>query len=187
MASQVLQDLQSSPARCPFHHSGEGTITDQVDPTGRAISANAAAFDAFEGPYQVDPAEALRWSRAQEPVFFSPKLGYWVVSRYEDVRTVFRDNITFSPSIALEKMTPNSPEANAILARYGYAMNRTLVNEDEPVHMERRRALMHSFVPDELIRHEPMVRRLTREYVDRFIDKGEADLVDEMLWEIPLL
>src|SRR3712207_3515908 len=83
-------------------------------------------------------------------------------------------------------MTPNSPEANAILARYGYAMNRTLVNEDEPVHMERRRALMNSFVPDELIRHEPMVRRLTREYVDRFIDKGEADLVDEMLWEIPL-
>ncbi|MDQ4076405.1 MAG: cytochrome P450/oxidoreductase, partial [Chloroflexota bacterium] len=186
MASQALQDLQSSAARCPFQHSGESVTTTQLDPTGRAISACAAAFDAFEGPYQVDPAEALRWSRAQEPVFFSPKLGYWVVSRYEDVKTVFRDNITFSPSIALEKMTPNSPEANAILARYGYAMNRTLVNEDEPVHMERRRALMHSFVPDELIRHEPMVRRLTREYVDRFIDKGEADLVDEMLWEIPL-
>jgi cytochrome P450/ferredoxin-NADP reductase len=186
MASHVLPDLQSSVARCPFRRSGENVTAAQVDPTGRAISANAAAFDAFEGPYQVDPAEALRWSRAQEPVFFSPKLGYWVVSRYEDVKTVFRDNITFSPSIALEKMTPNSSEANAILARYRYAMNRTLVNEDEPVHMERRRALMQSFVPDELIHHEPMVRRLTREYVDRFIDKGEADLVDEMLWEIPL-
>ncbi len=52
--------------------------------------------------------------------------------------------------------------------------------------MERRRALMQSFVPEELAHHEPMVRRLAREYVDRFIDKGEADLVDEMLWEIPL-
>lgn len=31
-----------------------------------------------------------------------------------------------------------------------------------------------------------MVRRLTREYVDRFIDRGAADLVDAMLWEIPL-
>ena len=31
-----------------------------------------------------------------------------------------------------------------------------------------------------------MVRRLAREYVDRFIDDGKADLVDQMLWEVPL-
>lgn len=153
---------------------------------GCPVSAEAAAFDAFEGPYQVDPAEALRWSRAQEPVFYSPRLGYWVVSRYEHVKAVFRDNVTFSPSIALEKVTPTGPEADAVLAGHGYAMNRTLVNEDEPMHMERRRALMHSFLPEELAHHEPMVRRLTRQRVDRLADKGAADLVDEMLWEVPL-
>lgn len=146
----------------------------------------AADFDMFDGPYQVNPAEALRWSRQQEPVFFAPKLGYWVVSRYEHVKAVFRDNVTFSPSVALEKMTPTSDAANAVLARYDYAMNRTLVNEDEPAHMARRRALMRSFEPAELAHHEAMVRRLTRSYVDRLIDRGEADLVDDMLWEIPL-
>ena len=52
--------------------------------------------------------------------------------------------------------------------------------------MERRRALMASFAPEELAHHEPMVRRLTRDYVDRFVDAGKVDLVDEMLWEIPL-
>lgn len=140
----------------------------------------------FDGPYQVDPAAALRWSRAEEPVFFSPRLGYWIVSRYEHVKQVFRDNVAFSPAIALEKMTRSSAEAEAVLKRYDYAMDRTLVNEDEPVHMERRRALMHSFAPEELARHEPIVRRLTRDYVDRFVDRGEADLVEEMFWEIPL-
>ena len=60
------------------------------------------------------------------------------------------------------------------------------MNEDEPALTERRRALMHSFTAEELVHHEPMVRRLAREYVDRFINKGEADLVDEMLWEVPL-
>lgn len=150
------------------------------------ISADAAAFDPFEGPFHLDPSEALRWSRAREPVFFSPRLGYWVVSRYEDVKAVFRDNLTFSPAIALEKVTPFSAEANAVLAKHGYAMRRTLVNEDEPAHTERRRALMQSFLPEELTHHEPMVRRLAREYVDRFIDRGHADLVDELLWEVPL-
>lgn len=150
------------------------------------VSPRAAEFDPFGDGYQQDPPEYVRWAREQEPVFYSPKLGYWVVTRYDDIKAIFRDNITFSPSIALEKITPTGPEANAVLASYGYAMNRTLVNEDEPAHMPRRRVLMEPFTPEALKHHEPMVRRLAREYVDRFIDDGRADLVDQILWEVPL-
>lgn len=162
---------------------GKPTVSDA--PTC-PVSANAAAFDPFGPEYQADPPASLRWSRAEEPVFYSPELGYWVVTRYADVKAVFRDNKVFSPSIALEKITPSCPEATAVLEKYDYAMARTLVNEDEPEHMPRRRALMRPFTPTELAQHEPLVRRLTRQYVDRFIDNGEADLVDEMLWEVPL-
>lgn len=169
----------STPGACPVAHGPTG-------PTGCPVSAGAAAFDPFGDGYQQDPPEYLRWAREQEPIFYSPQLGYWVVTRYEAVKAIFRDNITFSPSIALEKITPTGPEANAVLASYGYAMNRTLVNEDEPAHMPRRRVLMAPFTPEALKHHEPMVRQLTREYVSRFIDNGRADLVDEMLWEVPL-
>ncbi|MFM0325173.1 cytochrome P450/oxidoreductase [Caballeronia glebae] len=165
--------------RCPFHDETRA-------PNGCPVSAGAAGFDPFGDGYQQDPPEYVRWAREREPVFFSPKLGYWVVTRYDDIKAIFRDNITFSPSIALEKITPTGPEANAVLASYGFALNRTLVNEDEPAHMPRRRALMDPFTPDALAHHEPMVRALAREYVDRFIDDGRADLVDQMLWEVPL-
>ncbi|OZI38833.1 cytochrome [Bordetella genomosp. 5] len=164
---------------CPVDHRA-------LSAAGCPVSARAAAFDPFEDGYQQDPPDYVRWSREEEPVFFSPRLGYWVVTRYDDIKAIFRDNLTFSPAIALEKITPTGPEANAVLASYGYAMNRTLVNEDEPAHMPRRRALMAPFTPEELKHHEPMVRKLTREYVDRFIDDGRADLVDQMLWEVPL-
>jgi cytochrome P450/ferredoxin-NADP reductase len=150
------------------------------------VSQRAAGFDPFEDGYQQDPPEYVRWAREQEPIFYSPKLGYWVLTRYADIKAVFRDNITFSPSNALEKITPTGEEANAVLASYGFALNRTLVNEDEPAHMPRRRALMDPFTPEALKHHEPMVRELARTYVDRFIDDGKADLVDQMLWEIPL-
>lgn len=143
-------------------------------------------FDAFDQAYQLDPAAALKWMRDQEPVFYSKTLGYWVVCRYDDVKQVFRDNVTFSARIALERMTPAPAEVGPILEKYNYAMHRTLVNEEEPLHMERRRILQDTFLPENLAQFEPMVRRLTREYMNRFIDKGEVDLVDEMLWEIPL-
>ncbi len=171
---------QSPPSQsgCPVAHA--------VSPTACPVSSQAAAFDPFEDAYQQDPPEYVRWAREQEPVFFSPKLGYWVVTRYEDIKPVFRDNITFSPSIALEKITPSSPEVAEVLNSYGYAMSRTLVNEDEPAHMARRRILMEPFTPEQLRHHEPMVRRITREYVDRFMDEGKADLVDQLLYEVPL-
>ncbi|MEX3979114.1 cytochrome P450/oxidoreductase [Paraburkholderia sp. EG287A] len=172
-----------STGRCPFPHAA----SNDANAAPRCpVSANAAEFDPFSDGYQQDPPDYVRWAREQEPVFYSPQLGYWVVTRYDDIKAIFRDNLTFSPSIALEKITPTGPEANAVLESYGYAMNRTLVNEDEPAHMPRRRALMEPFTPEHLKHHEPMVRRLTREYVDRFIDAGRADLVDQMLWEVPL-
>ncbi|SFC48494.1 Cytochrome P450 [Polaromonas sp. OV174] len=173
----------STTSGCPVAH---GRLSAQQTPTGCPVSQRAAEFDPFEDGYQQDPPEYVRWAREQEPIFYSPKLGYWVVTRYENIKAIFRDNITFSPSNALEKITPTGDEANAVLASYGYAMNRTLVNEDEPAHMPRRRALMEPFTPEALKHHEPMVRQLAREYVDRFINDGKADLVDQMLWEIPL-
>lgn len=96
------------------------------------VSREAAEFDPFGDGYQQDPPAYVEWSRESEPVFYSPKLDYWVVTRYEDIKAIFRDNVTFSPSVALEKITPTSQAANDVLASYDYGMNRTLVNEDEP-------------------------------------------------------
>lgn len=176
--TQAMEQSPSGAGGCPFHQA--------VSPTGCPVSPQAAAFDPFDAAYQLDPAEALRWSRESEPVFYSPKLGYWVVSRYEEVKKVFRDNHTFSPSIALEKLTPAPTEAIKILESYGYAMRRTMVNEDEPDHMERRRLLMDAFLPENLEKHEVWVRELARDYMDRFVNKGRVDLVNEMFREIPM-
>lgn len=170
----------TTPTSCPFHAPADAAPRCPV-------SDRAAAFDPFGDAYMQAPADYLRWAREQEPVFFSPQLGYWVVTRYEDVKAVFRDNILFSPSIALEKITPATPEVTAILERYGYAMKRTMVNEDEPDHMERRRLLMDAFLPERLVAYEPMVRSLTRQHMDRFIDAGRAELVSAMFHDIPFI
>ena len=175
--------MNTPAARCPIDHQALARAT---APNGCPVSHGAAAFNPFEDAYMQAPGDYLRWAREQEPVFWSPQLGYWVVTRYEDVKAVFRDNLLFSPSIALEKITPATPEVLQILQSHGFAMNRTMVNEDEPDHMERRRLLMDAFLPERLLTYEPTVRALARQYMDRFIDQGRADLVREMFYEIPL-
>lgn len=161
---------QTAPGSCPFSQ-------------GRA----AREFDPFGMEYQVNPGESLKWARENEPIFFSESLGYWVITRFEDVREVFRDNATYSPANALEKITPLTDEARQILADHDFALNRTLVNEDEPQHTERRRALAGAFDTANLVEHDEMVRRLVAERIDGFVDDGRADLVSQLLYEVPLL
>jgi cytochrome P450 len=152
--TDYTNDMATPVGVCPFAHGAMSSMP--KDPHGCPVSSEADAFDPFSAAYQADPADVLRWSREKEPVFYSPKLGYWVVTRYEDVKAVFRDNTLFSPANALEKITPFSSEAEAVLKRYNYGMARTLVNEDEPAHLERRRALMFSFSPDEMLWEIPL-------------------------------
>lgn len=184
MTTEIYKDIQTSGHGCPFMRAQQTETI--VAPNGRPVSQAAQDFNPFHPDYLQDPPAFLTYFREQEPVFYSPELGYWVVTRYADVKEVFRNSTVFSPANALEKIIPFSEQANEVLKQHNYGMARTLVNEDEPAHMERRRALLFSFSPDELAKHEPMVRRLAKEYVDAFINKGEADLVNEMLWEIPL-
>jgi len=161
------------------------TATAQAHGAACPFSAQAAAFDPFTDAYIEDPAELVRWARDQKPVFYSPKIDYWVVTRHQAIKEIFRDPHAFSPSNALESLAPPSEEATAVLKSYDYAMNRTLVNEDEPMHMARRRALMAPFTPDHLRQHEPMVRRLVTEAIDSFVDAGEVDLFKALTWHVP--
>lgn len=156
---------------CPFHSQ---------------LKEQGQKFDMFAEAYQKDPANSLKDFREQHPIFYSEKMGYWIVTRYDDVKAIFRDPIVFSACNALEKLTPSCPEASKILEKYHYAMNRTLVNEDEPVHMERRRALMEAFSPEHLEEHRLFVKDLVKSKVDQFIHKGRTDLVQDLLWEVPL-
>src|SRR5690606_24350006 len=88
----------STPTRgCPVDHASLPGLARPglTGPTGCPISRQAAEFDPFGDGYQQDPPEYVRWAREKEPIFYSPKLGYWVVTRYDDIKAIFRDNLTF--------------------------------------------------------------------------------------------
>lgn len=175
-----MSTFANTQGTCPVSHAAQ-----PAGNTACPFSQKAAQFDPFQDAYMESPSEFVRWAREEKPVFYSPKLDYWVVTRYQAIKDIFRDPITFSPSNVLEPVEAPRPEIKTILEQYNYGMNRTLVNEDEPVHMARRRVLMEPFTPEHLREHEPMVRRLVTQAIDSFIDDGRVDLMRQLLWEVP--
>ena len=152
-----------------------------------SLEKKATDFDMFGEAYQTNPAESLKEFREEKPIFFSKKMNYWIVTKYKDIKEIFRDPVVFSARNVLEKFSPNSEESDEILKSYNYAMNKTLVNEDEPIHMERRRELLDAFSTNNLEQLRETTQKLVKEQVDDFIDKGQVDLMSTLLWEVPLI
>ena len=102
---------------CPVVH---GPASALLTPTGCPVSGRAADFDPFGDGYQQDPPEYLRWAREQEPVFWSPRLGYWVVTRYASVKAIFRDTNASSEAVingsALEKIDDTADNASVLVS-----------------------------------------------------------------------
>lgn len=160
---------------------------EQLSPTGCPVSHQAADFSFFQRDYQEAPAQALAWSRSSEPVFYNPESDYWVVSRYEDVKTVLSGFQKFSAAITLAPVTPPSAEAGEVLGKYGFNPCPALVDADPPFHRQIRKVNAPVFMPDKVQNLEEFIRTTTNRYIDAFIDKGRADLVADMLWDVPCL
>ena len=138
----------------------------------------------FFGPQCQDPAPFYAHARHAEPVFRSPALNMWVITRYDDVVRVLRDPATFSSRDALGVRPPAAPEAEAIMATLTPINH--LLNADPPYHERLRDALNLAFTPSAVGAMEPSIRRIASELIDAFCARGHADLVADFALPLPL-
>ena len=142
-------------------------------------------FDPFGPAYQADPAGSLRAARTAEPIFYSPVLDCYVVTRWADIREVLKDTRSFTAEHNGEPITPLPPAALDVLDRGGFVRTRVLGSDDSPLHGRRRQALRQPFLPEHRATLEPRVRAVVNGYIDRFAAAGRADLVAELFAEAP--
>ncbi len=117
-----------------------------------------------EGPVQRLDMSAMPHDESK-PVF--------LVYRYEEVAEVLRDNETFSSAI--------------ILAFFGDALGKhVMLGMDEPQHRRHRALVSSAFSQKALARREQdLVERVGNELIDRFADRGRAELVREFTFPYP--
>ena len=154
-------------------------------PIGCPVTALGESFNPFTDPYLSDPYSFLAHARENEPVFFSPEINHFVVTRYEHVRDMLVNTVDYSSRMAQSPIKPWPKEAVEMFAAEGFQLVPTLSNNDPPNHLQVRKFLKNAFTPRRVKWIEPHVRRLVNEAIDKFIDKGKVDLTKELLYETP--
>jgi cytochrome P450 family 142 subfamily A polypeptide 1 len=115
--------------------------------------------------------ERLRWLRENDPVHWSEKDRLWVVTRFDDVATVSKNQELFTSA---EGVRPGNP------AKLG------LIDEAEPRHTKMRGLINRGFSPRMVKKLEEPFRAITTEAIDAVAKRGECDFVNDIAVPLPI-
>lgn len=135
-------------------------------------------FNPMDPAFVADPYPTYQRLRAEDPVHHSP-LGFWVLTRYEDVVAALRD-----PRLAKEAI------AAFVAARFGApvpAMGLSMLDRDPPDHTRLRSLVSKAFTPRVVEGLRPRIQQIVDGLLARVEGAGSMDLIEELAYPIPVI
>ena len=153
-------------------------------PVARLEGGMGASVDLLDHDLFADhePWEVFEQLQRETPVYFHTEpdgRGFWVITKFDDVRAVLRDYKTFSSEVGGAARIEDLPE-DVLAAR------RNFLEFDPPKHGHYRRLFSAGFTPPAVARYEDWLRALVRARLDAALPRGEFDLVAELAAPIPI-
>lgn len=146
-------------------------------------------IDITTSAFHANPFPFYAYLRAEAPVFkvqlpYPLKRPAWIVSRYDDVMTVLKDE-RFSKD-KFKVMTPEQRAKQPYTPAAFKALERTLLDLDAPDHTRLRGLVHKAFTPKLVEQMRTRVDRISNELLDAMESKGEIDLIADYALPIPL-
>ncbi|MDH6532023.1 cytochrome P450 [Aurantimicrobium minutum] len=135
-----------------------------------------------------DPFPAYAELRREEPVMYDERIGYYVVSRYEDVKATFEDWESFSSENAQAPVRPMGEPAKKIMADGGFTAYSGLSARVPPEHTRLRSVASKAFTPRRYKVLEPAIRENVDIMIDKMIAAGEpGDILSDIAHDLPTI
>ena len=141
----------------------------------------AAPSDGFD-PFDLNTPHA-RWKafREEEPIFFHEDTGYWVVTRYDDIKAIFDDWKTFSSENAQKPARAMCDAARKVMVDGGFTAYSGLTARVPPDHTRIRKVAQSCFGPRRFKSIEPQIEAIVARHLDDLQAQGGRGPVN--FWE----
>ena len=126
--------------------------------------------------------------RSEAPVFYSPIMKAWVLTRYDDIVAVLTDTTRFSAagSIGIDEFSTFPQEVRQIFDE-GFHRFPGLIEMDPPTHSKYRSLVNLAFTPRRTAALEPRIRELTDDLIDSFSGDGRIDFPRRFGFPLPMI
>ncbi|HEX7094647.1 MAG TPA: cytochrome P450 [Acidimicrobiales bacterium] len=137
-------------------------------------ATTAPTVNLLDPQFYVDPWEAYRWLRDNEPVFWDPIQRIWGVSRYADV-------------VAIEKNTKLYSSLDGSRPRTDQRADQSMINKDDPEHQRQRSLVNRQFTPRAVKKLEDYVRGIVTELIDEVAPLGTCEVIETLASRLPAI
>ena len=122
-------------------------------------------YNPFKYEMHEDPYPTYQRLREEAPAYHNPDMGFWALSRFDDVLAAYRDWETYTSTqgVAIEEVGTSSAPS--------------MIGMDPPDQTKLRKLVVRAFTPQRAGALEPRVRGLTTGFLDTFVEAGECDLI----------
>lgn len=132
-----------------------------------------------------DPYPFYARARRQEPIFFSPELNAYVVTRFKDIRPILANPTVFSSQNVFHPLKPLYPETVNELSK-GYPLTAGAVNSDGEIHALQRDPWQKLLTPARVKLMEPMIQEKAQAIVGSWITEQRIDLMNRFAKPLPI-
>jgi cytochrome P450 len=129
-----------------------------------------------------DPFPFYRALREQRPVYYDSGMDTWLVTRYEDAKTVLLDPITYSLEHGYQDRYANGfvDELAEIMNRDGGGFVRDIIACDPPAHTRLRRLIEKAFTAHRVKELEPRIREIVAGLIEPLAERGGGDAMKDI-------
>ena len=152
------------------------------------MAVDISTFNPFDPSTQQCPFPHYAQMREEAPVHPVPGLGVHLVTKHDLVMQVLRDPQTYSSMFGGAGMPLSSADREkfAEVMAAGYPRVPTMLTADQPDHTRYRRLVALAFHPKVIAEMEPIIRQITVELIESWIDKGRIEFVKEFGVPLPV-
>ncbi len=146
---------------------------------------NLHEVDITSGEFKANPFDFYARLREEAPVFrttIGGKIPVWLVTRYEDVKSVLMDE-----RFAKDKRNVKAKTALDVTWMPGFirAMENNMLDMDAPDHTRLRNLVHKAFTPRRIQEMQSRIESLSHETLAKAKSKGQFDLVEDYALPIP--
>jgi cytochrome P450 len=140
------------------------------------------------------PYHAYEMLRDEAPVWIDPITGFYVITRFEDIRKLLLDTKNFSNDMrggqggSREQLdSERALRMNALYEKKGWVPGATLAGRDDPNHKQMRAMFNEAFKPKKIAGMDSFVRDTAYKLMDAFVDDGQCDWIKQYAVPLPLI
>ncbi len=145
------------------------------------VDVSDIMLDPYDYDFHEDPYPYYKRLRDQAPLYHNEEIGFWALSRHQDVLQGFRNSTTLSnrDGVSLDPISrgPHASKTMSFLAM------------DDPAHLRLRTLVSKGFTPRRIRELEPRVTELATQHLDVMLEKadsGTVDYVAEFAGKLPM-